>query len=97
MTIRVTLLGRTLPDSVERIVHVLDPGQTIGCDIDWRNRLVVVEHGVVEIETAFGGRVRLGEGDSFCVSRLARLIRNRGAGHAVLATVRRGPTETGRP
>ena len=91
MTNPVTLLGRTLPDTMERTVHVLEPGQSIICDDGWRNVLTVVEFGVVEIQTVFGDRLRLREGDSFCVPALVRWIENRGAGHAVLATVRRVP------
>ena len=45
--------------------------------------------GVVEIQTAFGGRLRLRDGDSFCVPGFATWIINRGAGRAVVATVRR--------
>ena len=91
MTKPVTLLGRTLPDTMERIVHVLEPGQSISCDDGWRNVLAVVEFGVVEIQTVFGDRLRLREGDSFCVPGFATWIINQGAGRAVVATVRRVP------
>ena len=91
MTNPVSLLGLTLPDAMERTVHVLEPGQSITCDDSWRNVLAVVEFGVVEIQTGCGGRLRLREGDSFCVPALVRWIENRGAGRAVLATVRRVP------
>jgi len=57
MTVPVTLLGRALPATVDRTVHVLDQGQTISCRGDrWRNALAVVEHGAIEIQTAYGGR-----------------------------------------
>jgi len=59
--------------------------------------LAVVEHGEIEIQTAYGGRVRLGEGASFCVPGLATSIKNTGAGRAVLTTVRRVPTQERRP
>ena len=97
MTIAVTLLGRTIPDTMERAVHVLEPGQTITGDEAWHQVLAVVEHGGIEIQTAFGGRIQLGEGDSFCVPAFATWIINRGAGRAVVATVRRVPNGGGRP
>ena len=94
MTSMTTLLGRVLPATVERAVHVFDQGQTISCDgDDWRNILAVVEHGAIEIQTAYGGRIRLGGGASFCVPGLATVIENIGAGRAVVATVRRVTAE----
>lgn len=98
MTTAVTLLGRALPATVERTVHVLDQGQTISCrGHRWRNVLAVVEHGAIEIQTAYGGRAHLDEGASFFVTRLAALIKNTGAGHAVVATVRRVPADGSQP
>jgi len=97
MTIAVTLLGRTIPDTMERAVHVLQPGQTITVDETWHQVLAVVEHGDIEIQTAFDGRVQLGEGDSFCLPGFATWIVNRGAGRAVVATVRRLLDEGSRP
>ncbi|HSU34069.1 MAG TPA: hypothetical protein VLJ88_00270 [Propionibacteriaceae bacterium] len=93
MTIAVTLLGRTIPEMVERAVHIFEPGQTITVDDAWHQVLAVVEHGEIEIQAVFGGRVRLAAGDSFCVPACATRISNRGAGRAVVATVRRMPNE----
>ena len=59
MTIGVTLLGRAIPDTMERAEHVLEPGRTIAVDDAWHQVLAVVEHGDIEIQTAFGGRVQL--------------------------------------
>jgi hypothetical protein len=89
VTIAVTLLGRTISDTMERAVHVLEPGQMIAGNDAWDQALAVVEHGGIEIRTAFGGRVQLGEGDSFCIPGFATWIINRGTGRAVVATVRR--------
>jgi hypothetical protein len=92
VTSAVTLLGRTIPANLQRVVHVLEPGQTITGDEAGPKALAVVEHGGIEIHAAFGGRVQLGQGDSFSVPRFATWIINRGAGRAVVATVRRGPS-----
>jgi len=93
VTIAVTRLGRTIPATMERAMHVLEPGQTITGEA-WRQALAVVEHGGIEIQTAFGGRVQLGEGDSFCLPGFATWIINRGPGRAVVATVRRTTLHT---
>ena len=57
MTIAVTRLGRTIPATMERAMHVLEPGQTITGEA-WRKALVVVDHGGIEIQTAVVATVR---------------------------------------
>ena len=90
----VTLLGRRLPDGVERRVHVLAAGRTLQCRDDcWRTVLAVVEHGCVELVAPGGARLRLAEGAVFTLARLGPVaVRNVGNGSAVIATA--GPPTT---
>jgi len=90
----VTLLGRRLPEGVERQVHVLADDETLDCRDDrWRTVLAIVEHGCVEVVTRGGAGLRLPDGAVFTLARLGPVaIRNVGTGSAVIATA--GPTAT---
>jgi len=96
MTSPFSLLGRALPASVARAVHVITEGDRLSCDgDDWRHALAVVEHGNVEIQTAHGRNLHLEEGASFCLAGLdSAVIRTRDA-RAVVATIRPIPYRTG--
>lgn len=87
----VTVLGRLLPEGLDRCVHVIAGAGTLECRDDrWRSVLAVVEHGCVELVTARGARLRLAEGAVFSLSRLGPVvIRNLGTRSAVVATVGR--------
>jgi hypothetical protein len=65
---------------------------------EWRDALIVVREGEVELETRSGCRLRLVLGDVACFEGLSiRLLRNPGAVPAVLDTVRRRPTDEPNP
>lgn len=85
-----TLLRRSLPDTVERSVHVIADGQPLECDSRWLDVLAVVEHGCIDLETVHGARLRLLPGDAFCLALIGpAVIRGWGATGAVVATARR--------
>jgi hypothetical protein len=96
MTSPFSLLGRALPASVVRAVHVIAEGDRLSCDgDDWRDALAVVEHGNIEIQTGHGGSLHLDVGASFCLAGLdSAVIRTRDA-CAVVATLRRIRYRTG--
>jgi hypothetical protein len=57
---------------------------------DWRDALVVLERGEIELEWAGGGRLRCRRGAVLClVSRPPRTLRNRGSEPALLVAVSR--------
>jgi hypothetical protein len=79
------LLGRALPPSLRRREVVIRPGQPYIVDeSEWAGALVVVENGVVEVETAAGSRARFGPGAVLAFAGLG-------------ARVLRGCTENGEP
>jgi hypothetical protein len=87
----ISLLTRPLPPSFERRVFLVAPGRGRAYhEADWRDALVVVECGEIELEGRDGGRERFASGDLLCLSGLPlRALNNRGAGPAVLVAVSR--------
>jgi hypothetical protein len=75
----------------DRRVVVLGPGEARACDPgEWRDALVVVEDGAVEVEDDAGGRVRFGPGAVVTLDGVAaRALHNAGPGRAVLRVVSR--------
>ena len=92
MTIPVTLLGRTIPDTMERAVHVLRPGWSMTAgDEAWHQALAVVEHGGIEIRTVRRpGPARRGR--LVLRSRVRDVDHQSGDLPAVVATVRHVPS-----
>jgi hypothetical protein len=92
---RLSLLGRPLPPAFELLVVTLAPGRERPFEAaEWRDALVVVERGEVELESLRGTRARFAHGAVLCLTGLPlRALRNRAADTAVLTVVRRG----GRP
>jgi len=88
---RLSFLGRPLPLAFELLVVTLAPGRERPYEpLEWRDAVVVVECGTVELEGARGGRARFERGDVICVSGIPlRALRNRGSEPAVLSVVRR--------
>ena|SRR5947209_7007088 len=80
-----------LPPVVRRTVTVLEPGTTRPYEeAEWRDALVVVRRGEIELECLAGGRHAFREGDILFLSGLSlRALHNRGAGPAVLVAVSR--------
>ena len=80
-----------LPPAFRRRVTVLAPGETRPYDEeDWRDALVVVRRGEVELECLAGGRRAFRAGDVlFLVGLSLRALHNRGAEPVVLVAVSR--------
>lgn len=93
---RVSFLGRPLGPAFEMRVVEVAPGRTKAYDeAEWRDALVVVEHGEIELECTEGWREHFERGAVLCLDGLPlRVLRNRGHLPAVLVAVsRRRPTE----
>ena len=88
---RLSLLGRPLPPAFELRVITLAPGRERPHEpVEWRDAIVVVERGSVELEGERGRRALFGGGDVMCLSGISlRALRNPGPGTAVLSVVRR--------
>ena len=90
---RVSFLGRPPPAAFRLRALVIRPGGTHAFDAaEWRDALVVVERGTVDLLGAGGGRHGLVAGDVVCLEGLAlRALRNLGDEAAlVVAVSRRG-------
>ena len=84
-----------LPSSFERRKVVLPPGSSRPfVDEEWRDALVTVESGELELECVRGGRRRFADGAILWFSDLGlRTIRNRGTVPTVLLAIsRRSPS-----
>jgi hypothetical protein len=70
-------------------VVALAPGRARPYDeAEWRDALVVVEHGEIELECSSGSRRRFGSGAVLCLNGLPlRALHNGGLGPAVLSAV----------
>jgi hypothetical protein len=88
---RLSFLGRRLPSTFELRVAAVAPGRERPYDeADWRDALVVVERGDVELECLGGTRQRFGRGDVLWLVGLPlRALHNRGRDPAVLVAVSR--------
>lgn len=93
---RLSFLGRRLPASFELRVVAVAPGcERAFDDAEWRDAVVVVERGQIELECLGGTCWCFGRGDVLWLSGLPlRALRNPGREPAVLVAVsrrRRGP------
>jgi hypothetical protein len=88
---RVSFLGRPLPAGFELRVLALPPGDERAYDeTEWRDALVVVERGEIELEGFAGGVTRVAAGDVLWLFGLPlRSLRNRGREDAVVVAVSR--------
>jgi hypothetical protein len=88
---RLDLLGRRFPPAFEVRVLELGPGRSRPyCEADWRDALVVVERGELELEGLGGRRERFRLGAVLSLAGLGlRNVRNPGAEQAVLVAVSR--------
>jgi hypothetical protein len=88
---RITLLGLSLPASLELRAVVLAPRATLAHDdADWRGALVVVEQGTIDLVTRGGARRRLPRGAVVWLDGLSLgALHNPGPAPAVLAAVSR--------
>jgi hypothetical protein len=96
----ITFLGRPVGTSFRARVVTLTPGSTRPYDeSEWRDALVVVECGEVDLESREGGLRRFRPGALLWLTGLGlRALHNRGEESAVLVAVsRRQPADDGPP
>jgi hypothetical protein len=97
---RLSFLGRRLPPAFEvRLIAVAPGCERVVDDAEWRDTLVVVERGVIDVECARGAGRRFGPGDVLWLVGLEpRSLRNRGRDLVLLSAVsRRRPGSDARP
>jgi hypothetical protein len=82
---------RALPPRFTRAELAVAPGATRAYrEAEWRDALVVVEEGEIELECVGGSRRTFCRGDVLCLAGLPlRALHNRGAAPAVLVAVAR--------
>jgi quercetin dioxygenase-like cupin family protein len=85
----VSFIERPLPPAFERRTVSIAPGCTLAYDaLAWRDALVVVERGEIELECVHGACRRFQRGDVLWLVGLSlRALHNRGREPAVLAAV----------
>jgi hypothetical protein len=90
---RRSLLSRPLPPRFERRVVTVPPGAARAFDpAEWRDAIVAVERGAIELECRDGDLRGFRRGDLLSLSGLSlRALRNPGTDPAVLVAVRRRP------
>jgi quercetin dioxygenase-like cupin family protein len=88
---RLSFLGRLPPSGFKIRVVVVDPGDTRAYqESDWRDALVVVERGEIQLVASGGGRRDFATGDVLCLVGLSlRALHNAGPEPAVLVAVSR--------
>ena len=88
---RLSFLGRPLPPAFELLVVTLAPGGERPFDaVEWRDAIVAVERGEIELESRSGGRAPFSRGAVVHLTGLPlRALHNRGPDLAVLTVVRR--------
>lgn len=88
---RLSFLNRELPPAFQRRVVAVAPGGTrVYDEAEWRDALVVVEYGEIELECLRGSRRSFASGDVLCLVGLkARAIHNHRRELAVLVAVSR--------
>lgn len=86
-----SFLGRPLGPSFRTTVVTLAPGTTrLYVESEWRDALVVVESGTVDLECRAGGRRRFCPGDVLLMTGLGlRALHNAGVDPTVLVAVSR--------
>ncbi|MGH3058830.1 MAG: hypothetical protein ACRDPP_11425 [Gaiellaceae bacterium] len=88
---RLSLLDRRLPPPFRLWTVALAPGRQLPFDeAAWRDALVVVEHGEIELECLDGSRERFARGDVLCLVGVPlRALRNPGREAVLLVAVSR--------
>lgn len=95
----VTFLGRRLPSTFDVRVVTLRPGRALPYSSEeWRDAMVVVEVGALELECVDGGREHFAQGDVLMLAGLPlRALRSGGMETAVLVAVSRRRAERAQP
>ena len=88
---QLSFLGRGVPPAFELRVVTVAPGRARAfVDAEWRDALVLVERGEIELECTSGSRRGLKHGDVLWLVGLPlRALHNRGSEPAVLVAVSR--------
>jgi hypothetical protein len=96
---RLSLLQRSLSPTFELRLFALPPGHTRRYrEADWRDALVVIERGCIELVCVGGGRKRFVRGDVLWLSGMPLFaLHNPGPDAALLAAVSRRRTLSRRP
>lgn len=92
--VQVPFLDRMLPAAFEiRVLTVAPGGTRMYQESEWRDSLVVVEHGRIQLEGTGGSRRDFVTGDVLCLLGLSlRALHNLGSEPVVLVAVsRKGP------
>jgi quercetin dioxygenase-like cupin family protein len=91
---RLSFLGQPLPPAFRLRVVAVAPGAERPYEpAEWKDAMVVVERGEIELETVRDGRRRYERGDVLWLTGLPlRALRNRGGEPAVLVAVTRRAT-----
>jgi hypothetical protein len=83
-------LGQPPPGFESRVVTIGPRSGRRFVEGEWRDAIVVVDRGEVDLELLGGGRGRFGSGAMLWLTGLpVRSLRNRGREHAVLVATRR--------
>lgn len=87
----ISFLGKRIDPAFEKRVVAIAPDDSRACDeSEWRDALILVERGEIEVEGVAGNRRTFGVGDVLCLAELPlRVLRNRGGETAVLVAVSR--------
>jgi quercetin dioxygenase-like cupin family protein len=88
---RLSFLGRPLPPGFEMRVVTVAPGDTKAYrEAEWRDALVVIERGRIQLQGSGGGRRDFAAGDVLCLVGLSLwALHNRGPEPAVVVAVSR--------
>jgi hypothetical protein len=88
---RLSFLGKRLPPAFAmRVVALASGGECVYDHGDWRDAIVVVERGQIELESSEGSRLCFRRGDVlWLIGMRLRAIHNRGREPAVLVAVSR--------
>ena len=88
---RLSFLYGRLGSEFERRVILVAPGESRPyAEAEWRDALIVVEHGEIELECVAGGYRRFGRGAVLCLAGLSLCaLHNRGPDPAVLVAISR--------
>ena len=93
---RPSFLGKPVPPAFEfRLVTIPPGGVRDYNEAEWRDALVVVQRGSIELETRQGSRRAFVTGDMLCLIGLSlRALHNHGHEPVLLLAVSRGPRKS---